>query len=100
MAAHVMFERDLFEVIQKLLALREIACPVVARSERERIGMIRGIDAAAWIAVDVPGAAELGVLLDDGVGNAEPAEADAQRDGADSGADDEDVIVLRLLDGR
>ncbi len=62
--------------------------------------MIGRIDAAARIAVDVPGAAELGVLLDDGVGDAEPAEPDAERDGADAGADNEDVIALQLLAGR
>ena len=59
--------------------------------------MVRRIDAAAGIAVDVPGAAELGVLLDDGVGDAEAAKRDAQRDGADAGADDQDMLLRQLL---
>src|SRR4051794_11112695 len=88
MLADVVFERDLLEVIEQLLALGEIARPRVARTERERIGMVRCIDAAAGIAVDIPGAAEFGILLDDGVGDAEPAERNAQRDGADTRADD------------
>ena len=59
--------------------------------------MVRRIDAAAGIAVDVPGAAEFGVLLDDGVGNAEAAERNTQRDGADAGADDQDMLLRQLL---
>ena len=97
MLSDVVFERDLLEVIEQFLALGEIARPRVARAERERIGMVRRIDAAAGIAVDVPGAAEFGVLLDDGVGDAEPAERDAERDGADAGADDQDMLLRQLL---
>ena len=66
-------------------------------ARRERIGMVRRIDAAAGIAVDIPGAAELGVLLDDGVGDAEPAERDAERHGADAGADDQYVLPGQLF---
>ena len=62
--------------------------------------MVRRVDAAAGIPVDVPGAAEFGVLFDDGVGDAEPAERDAERDGADAGADDQDVPLLELSCGR
>src|SRR5216684_4362225 len=48
-AANVMFERDLLEIIQQFFALREITGPVVARAERERVRMIGRIDAAAGI---------------------------------------------------
>src|SRR5216683_1333221 len=96
-AANVMFERDLLEIVQQFFALREITGPVVARAERERVRMIGRIDAAAGIPVDVPGSAEFVVLLDNGVGDTEPAERDAERDGADPGADDQDVLLLQLL---
>ena len=92
--------RDLLEIVEQLLALGEITRPWISRAERERIGMVRRIDAAAGVAVDVPGAAELGVLLDDGVGNAEPAEVDAERNGADAGADDQHVLLRQLFVGR
>src|SRR5207245_5021270 len=59
--------------------------------------MVRRIDAAAGIAVDVPGAAEFVVLLDDGVGNAEPAKRNAERDGADAGTDDQHMLLRQLL---
>ncbi len=59
--------------------------------------MVRRIDAAAGIAVDVPGAADLGILLDDGVGDAEPAERDAKRDGADAGADNQHMLFGELF---
>ncbi len=59
--------------------------------------MIGRIDAAARIPVDVPGAAEFVVLLDNGVGDAEPAKRDAKRDGANPCADDQDVLLLQLL---
>ncbi len=76
-AANVMFERDLLEIVQQFFALREITGPVVACAERERVGMIGRIDAAAGIAVDVPCAAQLCVLFNDGVGDAQPAERHA-----------------------
>src|SRR4029079_14162484 len=79
------------------LARVESGLPLVWRAERERIVMVRRIDAAAGIAVDVPGAAELGILLDDGVGDAEAAEGYAQRDGADAGADDQHVLLCQPL---
>ena len=97
MLSDVVFERDLLEIVEQLLALGEVARPRIARAEREGIGMVRRIDAATGIAVDVPGAAEFGVLLDDGVGDAEAAERDAQRDGADAGADDQDMLLRQLL---
>ena len=99
MLADVVFERDLLEVVEQLLALGEVARPRIARAEREGIGMVRRIDAATGVAVDVPGAAEFGVLLDDGVGDAEAAKGDAQRDGADAGADDQDMLLRQLLTG-
>ena len=61
--------------------------------------MVRRIDAAAGVAVDIPGAAQFGVLLDDGVGDAEPAERDAQRDGADAGADDQHMLLRQFFAG-
>ena len=62
--------------------------------------MIGRIDAAAGISIDVPGAAQLVVFLDDGVGNAEPAERDAQRDRAHAGADDQHMLLRQGLVGR
>ena len=59
--------------------------------------MVRRIDAAAGIAIDVPGAAELVVLLDDGVGNAETPECNSKRDGADPGPDDQDMLLRKPL---
>ena len=100
MFSDVVFERDLLEVIEQFLALGEVTRPRVARAEREGIGMVRRIDAATGVTVDVPGAAELGILLDDGVGDAEPAKGDAQRDGADTSADDQDMLLRQLLTGR
>src|ERR1700712_3001296 len=97
MLSDVVFERDFLEVVEQFLALGEIARPWISRAERERIGMVRRIDAAAGVAVDIPGTAELRVLLDDGVGNAELAERDSERDGADAGADDQDVLAGELF---
>src|SRR4029079_12918392 len=95
----VVFQRDLLEVVEQFLALREITRTRVARAEREGIGMVRRVDAAAGVAVDIPGAAEFGILLDDGVGDADAAERNAQRDGADAGADDQHVLLRQLLAG-
>ena len=100
MLSNVVFERDLLEIVEQFLTLREIARPRIAGAEREGIGVVRRIDAATGVAVDIPGAAEFGVLLDDGVGNAEPAERDAKRDGADAGADDQHMLLRQLLVGR
>src|SRR6185312_16307724 len=61
MLSNVVFERDLLEVIEQFLALGEIARPWVSCAEREGIGVVRRIDAATGVAVDIPGAAELGV---------------------------------------
>jgi hypothetical protein len=55
--------------------------------------MVRRVDAAAGIAVDVPCAAEFGVLLDNGVADAELPEGHGQRDGADAGAHDQDMMM-------
>src|ERR1700682_2784061 len=98
-AANIVFQRYLPEIVEQFLALREIAGPWVARTERKRIRVIWRIDAAARVAVDIPGAAELIVLLDDGIGDAETAERDAKRDGADACADDQDVVLLQLFAG-
>src|SRR5262245_44357466 len=95
MLSNVVFERDFLEIVEQFLALGEITRPRITFAEREGIGMVGRIDAAAGITVDIPGAAELGVLLDDGVGDAEPAKCNAQRDGADAGADDQYVLLRK-----
>src|SRR6478672_2173955 len=99
MFSNVVFERDLFEIVEQLLALGEVTRPRISRAERERIGMVRRIDAAAGVAVDIPGAAEVGVLLDDGVGNAEPAERYPKRNRADAGADDQHMLLFQSVVG-
>ena len=100
MLADVVFARDLQEIVEQLLPLRKIARPWIARAEGERIGMVRRIDAAAGIAVDIPGAADLVFLLDDGVGDAETAKRDTERNRADAGADDQDMLLRQRLVGR
>src|SRR3954469_6425596 len=100
MLSNVVFERDLLEIVEQLLALREVARPRIARAEREGIGVVRRIDATTRVAVDIPGAAEFGILLDDGVGDAKPAQRHAERDRADPGADDQDMLLRQLLVGR
>ena len=97
MLADAVFVRDLQEIAEQLLALAEIARPCIARAERVGIGVVRRVDAAAGIAVDPPGAAKLGVLLDDGVGDAEMAERHTERDGADAGADDQHMLSGELF---
>ena len=59
--------------------------------------MVRRIDAAARIAIDVPGAAQLVVLLDDGVGDAEAPECNAKRNGTDPGPDDQNMLLRQPL---
>ena len=54
--------------------------------------MVRCVHTATGITIDIPGAAEPVVLLDDGIGNAEPAKRDTERERADTGADDQDVV--------
>ena len=95
MAAHVVFDRNFFQVVKKFLALREIPRPPVSRAERVGIGVIRRVHAAAGIPIDVPGAAQFRILLDDGVGDAQPAECHSQGYRAYAGADDEHVVVLQ-----
>ena len=73
MPENVVLERDLLEIVEQLLALCEITGPLISRAEGEGIRMVRRIDTAAGVAVDVPGAAELGILLDDRIGDAETA---------------------------
>src|SRR6266567_5058068 len=99
MLSNVVFERDLPEIVEQLLALGEIPRPRIASAEREGVGVVGRIDPASGVAVDVPGAAEFVVLLDDGVGDAEPAERYAKRDRADAGADDQDMLLRQLLVG-
>src|SRR5690349_7147133 len=99
MLPDVVFERDLLEVVEQLLALGEVARPWIPCAERKGIGMVRRIDATTGITVDIPGAAEFGVLLDDGVGDPESPERDTQRDGADAGADDQHVLLRKFLGG-
>src|SRR5438445_3503802 len=97
MLADIIFGRDLVQILEQLLTLAEIAGPGIARAEGVGIGMVRRIDAAAGIAIDVPGAAELVVLLDDGVGDAEAPECNSKRDGADPGPDDQDMLLRKPL---
>ena len=61
--------------------------------------MVRRIDATTRVTVDIPGAAEFGVLLDDGVGNAEPAERHPERDRTDAGADDQHMLFGEFFIG-
>ena len=61
--------------------------------------MIGRIDPAAGIAVDVPCAAQLGVFLNDGVGDAQPAERHPQRNRADPGADDKNMLRVQSFAG-
>ena len=100
MAADVVLDRDLLEVGEQFFAWREITGPLVSGAERVRIGVIGRIHAAAGIAIDVPGAAELVVFLDNGVGNAEPAEGDPQGDRADARADDKHMLRRQGIAGR
>src|SRR5580704_1132817 len=95
MIADAIFGGDGLEVIEQLLALAEIVRPGISRAEGIGIGMIRRIDAAAGIAVDIPGPAQLVVLLDDGVGDAEMAERDGKRDRADAAADDQHMVLFQ-----
>ena len=81
------------QVGHDVFAAREVARPQEARPERQRVGVVRRVHAAARIAVHVPGAADLGRLLDDGEGHAELGQAGAQRDAADPRADDQHVVV-------
>jgi hypothetical protein len=62
--------------------------------------MIWCIDTAAWISIDVPCAAEFVVFLDDGVGNAEPTERDAPRDGTDARTNDQNMLLRQGVGGR
>src|SRR2546430_5546704 len=95
MLADVIFPDDLQQVIEQFLPLREIARPWISCAERKRIGVVRRIDAAAGIAVDVPGAADLVVLLDDGIGDAEPSQRYTERYGADASADDQHMLLRK-----
>jgi hypothetical protein len=97
MGANAEFVRDLLQIVLNFLLRREITGPAVSRSEGEGIGMIGGVDAASRIPIDVPGAAHLGVLLDDRIGDAEPAQRDAERDGANAGADDQNMALVQLV---
>src|SRR6185312_17324851 len=97
MLADAVFGGDFLQIIEQLLALAEIARPGVSRTERIGIGMVGRVNAAAGIAVDIPGAAELGVLLDNGVGDAEMPERHGERDGADTGSDDQNVMLCKSL---
>ena len=97
MLADVVFICDFLQIIEQFRALAEIAGPGVSRPEGVGIGMVRRVDAAAGIAVDVPGAAEFGVLLDNGVADAEMSEGHGKRDGADAGTDDQDMMMREGL---
>ena len=55
--------------------------------------MVRCVDAAAGIAVDVPCTAKFSILLDDGVGDAELAKRDGERDRAYARADNQDMML-------
>src|SRR5215468_1223126 len=92
MLANAVFGRDFLQVVEQFLALAEIAGPGVPRAEGVGIGMVRRVDPAAGIAVDVPGATKSGILLDDSVGDAELPKRHRKRNGADAGADDQDML--------
>jgi hypothetical protein len=95
-----MFERDLLEMVQEFFALCEAPGPLISCAQRERVRMIWCIDTAAWISIDVPCAAEFVVFLDDGVGNAEPTERDAPRDGTDARTNDQNMLLRQGVGGR
>src|SRR5687768_10901034 len=59
--------------------------------------MVRRVDAAARIAVDVPSPADIGVLLDDQIANAKAPKSHTERNGADPGSHDEDSRALDAL---
>ena len=91
---------NVLQVIEDFLLLREISGPAVTRAEGIGIGVVWRIDAAARIAIDVPGAADLVFLVDDGVGNAEPVQRDAECNRANASTDDQDMAILKFLRGR
>src|SRR6185437_7945735 len=97
MLTNAVFVGHVLQVTEQFLALAEITRPGVPRAEGVRIGMVRRVDATAGITVDIPGAAELGVLLDDGIGNAKLSERYRQRDGADAGTDDQHVMLRQRV---
>ena len=75
--ADAVFSRDFLQIVEQFFARAEIAGPGVSRAEGVGIGMVRRVDAAAGIAVDVPCAAEFGVLLNNSVADAESPSATA-----------------------
>jgi hypothetical protein len=56
--------------------------------------MVRRVDAAAGVAVDIPGAAELGIFPDNRVGDAEVSQGDRERDGVNAGTGDQHMMLL------
>src|SRR5579871_2761919 len=59
--------------------------------------MVRRVDAAAGITVDVPRTAELRILLDNRVADAEMPECHGERNGAHAGADDQNMMLRQGL---
>src|SRR5215475_1901193 len=97
MLANAVLSRDLLQVVEQFLALAEIARPLIARTEGVGIGVVRCVDAATGIAVDVPRATKFIVLFDDGVGDAQPPQCNAKRNGADPSADDQNMLFGQRL---
>ncbi|MNV09516.1 hypothetical protein D3C71_1000100 [compost metagenome] len=86
--------RDAFEIALDLALQGEVARPVVL-GERVRIDVVGRIDAGARIAVFVPGAAHLGVLLDQNVRDACALQAYGRTQASHARADDQYAVSLR-----
>ncbi len=78
-------------VVEELVLRREVAPPGISPAHRERVGVIRRVDAAARIPILVPGSADLRPAFDDGVRDAQAFEASTERDAAHAGAHDQEL---------
>ena len=88
------------DVVVDLVALGEEMVPIVVVVERVGIEMVGGVDAAAWVAIFVPSAADAVVLLDDGERNACFLELDAHAYAGEPGADHDALKFAQSLGGR
>ena len=91
----VEFGCDPVEVVEQDVLAREVLRPVVG-CERVRVGVVRAVHAAARISVLEPGAADVRVLVDDGVADAGLLELDRREETGHAGADHEDVELAPL----
>ena len=82
------------EVLAQHALRREVLRPVVGR-EGVRVDVVRAVDAAAGIRVLEPRPADVGVLLDDRVGDVGLLQADGREQPRHAGADDQDVEFPR-----